>query len=105
MRWTVAAAILAIGFAACSRAGGPEAIPQGSPSADARHGSSSFESLVEFNGINGCTPIAGVVAYKHTLYGTTTCGGQFGEGEVYSLSTTGKLRILHSFTHDAKYAY
>ncbi|MBA3915434.1 MAG: hypothetical protein H0X25_16580 [Acidobacteriales bacterium] len=53
-------------------------------------------------------PFAGVVRdAEGNLYGTTSSGGQFGDGTVYKLdATTGNLTILHSFAggSDGSYA-
>ena len=103
---TVAASSLAIVVAACAQlAGPPQAIPQAFAPNGAPNTSSGFKTLVEFNEVNGCNPIAGLVALKDTLYGTTTCGGRFAEGEVYSISSAGKFGIVYNFTNDARYAY
>ena len=59
-------------------------------------------------GTDGRYPAAGLVDMNGTLYGTTTCGGVFGTvhcsggfsgtgGTVFSISTSGKERVLHSF--------
>ncbi len=38
------------------------------------------------NGSDGSTPLAGLVKVKETLYGTTSAGGTYGEGTVFSLT-------------------
>lgn len=50
-------------------------------------------------------PYAGVVALSGTLYGTTYQGGKRNYGSVYGCSTSGKLRVLHSFTLSPDGAY
>lgn len=105
MKSTVAALFLAIGIVACAHIAGSSALPHGFAPSEIHHNTSNFKTLVEFNGINGCTPYAGLVARRTTLYGTTTCGGYFGEGEIYSVSATGKFSIVHNFVRDGVYAY
>jgi uncharacterized repeat protein (TIGR03803 family) len=57
--------------------------------------------LYSFKGGNdGECPVAGLIADHNTLYGTTTgplfCSGE-GWGTVFSVSTSGKERVLYSF--------
>jgi uncharacterized repeat protein (TIGR03803 family) len=40
---------------------------------------------------------AGLVDVGGTLYGTTTAGGAFGDGTVFSIATNGVENVLHSF--------
>jgi uncharacterized repeat protein (TIGR03803 family) len=53
------------------------------------------------NGTDGVEPYAGLVAVKSTLYGTTLDGGPLstGVGTVFSITTSGKEKILHDFGH------
>jgi uncharacterized repeat protein (TIGR03803 family) len=53
------------------------------------------------NGQDGENPYAGVIAVKGKLYGTTQEGGANGQGTVFELSTSGKERVLHTFTGGA----
>jgi len=47
----------------------------------------------------GTQPYSGVIRdASGNLYGTTSAGGTFGEGEVYRLSPAGQLTVIHSFT-------
>ncbi len=54
-------------------------------------------------GIHGNFPLAGLIYARHTLYGTTQRGGDYdcgdyeGCGTVFSLSTRGKEKVLHTF--------
>jgi uncharacterized repeat protein (TIGR03803 family) len=58
--------------------------------------------LHSFNGQgsskDGANPQGGLTAIKHTLYGTTTMGGAYGDGTVFSITPTGTETVLHSFT-------
>jgi len=104
MKLVVAACLLVTGATACSQLSGPPALPQGGV-AHVATSSSGFKTILLFDRSNGCAPYAGPVARKTTLYGTTTCGGRFGNGEVYSLTTAGKFDVVHSFSSDATYPY
>ena len=53
----------------------------------------SFDST-PFDGLN---PYASMIDVNGTLYSTTANGGTDGEGTVFTISTTGKERVLHSF--------
>lgn len=47
---------------------------------------------------DGCEPAANLIDVHGTLYGTTAYGGVYGHyGTVFSISTTGAERVLHSF--------
>jgi uncharacterized repeat protein (TIGR03803 family) len=48
-------------------------------------------------GNDGRSPEAGLIDVKGTLYGTTEIGGTHNEGTVFSVSTSGKEKVLHSF--------
>ncbi|HEY2476136.1 MAG TPA: choice-of-anchor tandem repeat GloVer-containing protein [Candidatus Cybelea sp.] len=58
------------------------------------------------HGLDGSQPVAGLIDVKGTLYGTTESGGSGsacgkypgGCGTVYSISTTGTEKVLHSFS-------
>ena len=57
--------------------------------------------LHSFNHSDGAMPQTGLVAVKNTLYGTTSAGGAYGFGTVFSISTAGKEKVLHSFSNGA----
>ena len=69
--------------------------------------------LFSFRGRDGEKPMAGLVAFRGTLYGTTTegtdrpgCVGSSDEcGTVFAISTSGKERVLHRFTSATDGAY
>lgn len=46
---------------------------------------------------NGATPMAGLINVSGTLYGTTSRGGAFGQGTVFSSTTKGVQTVLYSF--------
>lgn len=50
------------------------------------------------NGKDGAHPFAPPIALNGTLFGTTGYGGVYGEGTVYSLTMSGKEKVLHSFS-------
>ena len=64
--------------------------------------SSGTEHVVyNFNGNfssarDGSWPFAGLTEYKGTLYGTTSGGGT-GDGTVYTITTSGKEKVLYRF--------
>jgi uncharacterized repeat protein (TIGR03803 family) len=66
--------------------------------------------LYSFKGKDGADPGAGLLNVNGTLYGTTTGGGKYcrgsdGCGTVFSITTSGKETVLHSFggTGDSGY--
>ncbi len=48
-------------------------------------------------GIDGVGPEASLLDVNSTLYGTTSEGGVYGAGTVFSISTKGSEKVLHSF--------
>lgn len=48
---------------------------------------------------DGESPYAGLAKLKGTFYGTTGYGGAYDGGSVFSVSTSGKEKILYSFFH------
>lgn len=60
--------------------------------------SNGYNVVFRFGGkASGVSPGAGLIAIKGTLYGTTSAGGANKRGTVFSLTTAGKEKILHSF--------
>ena len=68
---------------------------------------SGTESVIyTFKGENandGLYPLAGLIAVKGALYGTTFEGGSDGNGTVYEVNTSGTESVLHSFTGGGYY--
>jgi uncharacterized repeat protein (TIGR03803 family) len=48
---------------------------------------------------DGGAPSGGLAALHGSLFGLTQSGGKYGYGTVYSLSITGKEKVLHSFDY------
>ena len=73
--------------------------------------SSGTESvLYSFAGgtADGCYPQGGLLLHKGTLYGTTSNCGAHNEGVLFSVTTSGTERLLHSFAggdSDGAYPY
>lgn len=71
----------------------------------------TFTTLHSFNGTGGSKSFAGLVQGKNgNLYGTTYFGGTKNDGEVFQITTAGKLTTLHSFCStsgcgDGEYSY
>ena len=61
--------------------------------------------VCSFQTSQGEFPYAGVVALRGTLYGANYQGGKRGYGTVYACTTSGKVRVLHSFTLSPDGAY
>jgi len=93
--------------------GAPGVIPQSRAIARTRtvadhvFPASSYRVLHRFkNYINGASPVAGLLEVTGLLYGTTNSGGRKCScGTVYSISTTGKLKVLYRFAGGADGAY
>jgi uncharacterized repeat protein (TIGR03803 family) len=63
----------------------------------------TISTLVNFTGANGASPGTNelVVGTNGLIYGTTTAGGAYGEGVVFSLTASGGLTVLHSFNSNS----
>ena len=46
---------------------------------------------------DGAQPMSTLIVVNGALYGTTLGGGRFGGGTIFRVSTTGNVRIVHSF--------
>ncbi|HXY08041.1 MAG TPA: choice-of-anchor tandem repeat GloVer-containing protein [Terriglobales bacterium] len=60
----------------------------------------TFQTLANFNGANGYAPQTEmylVQGLDGNLYGTTVGGGQYGQGIVFKITSTGNLTPLYSF--------
>ena len=65
-----------------------------SPNAHAQ----SFSVILNFDGTNGSSPLAGLVMdSSQNLYGTVNAGGQHGLGAVFKANRNGQEVVLHSF--------
>lgn len=76
--------------------GAPGATPQIRAVAG-RSGPSSYHVVYKFRGSRGTWPLAPLLDVNGTLYGTTSEGGAFHLGTVYSISPSGAQTVLHSF--------
>lgn len=77
--------------------GAPATSAQSSRSDGITYLSSRYQVLHRFNRRDGALPDASLVDVNGTLFGTTERGGAGGQGAVYSLSLSGKDKVLHSF--------
>ena len=53
------------------------------------------------SGSDGGHPSASLLNVSGTLYGTTSLGGAYGKGTVFSMTLSGNERVLHSFGYGA----
>jgi uncharacterized repeat protein (TIGR03803 family) len=54
---------------------------------------------------DGCEPWAGLTEVNGTLYGTTSNCGAYTRGTVFSISTSGSEKVLHSFGYGSDGSY
>jgi uncharacterized repeat protein (TIGR03803 family) len=58
----------------------------------------SFNTLYQFSGSDGANPWGGLVQGLDGLfYGTTSAGGDYDNGTVFTIDTAGNLHTLKSF--------
>lgn len=91
--------VLLVSTTACTRLGGSAALPGGSATTAVRE-TVPFKTLWEFNESDGCDPESEPIAVGQKLYGTTSCGGRFGNGTIYTLEPHDKVRDFHDFEKD-----
>jgi uncharacterized repeat protein (TIGR03803 family) len=95
-------------LASCSRANLPLFVPNGGDNAPASSieqrfdVSNSYKVIHSFSGPDGSAPGAALIALSGILYGTTTFGGAyscggFTCGTLFSMTTGGTEKVLHSF--------
>jgi len=60
-----------------------------------------FTNIYSFTyGSDGATPVCGLVLSGNTLYGVSPVGGDYGEGDIFSVNTDGTgFTTLHSFSY------
>lgn len=56
-----------------------------------------YSTVFSFEGFNGAAPAGSLLYYKGKLYGTTSAGGYYSQGTVFSVTPTGEERVLHNF--------
>jgi uncharacterized repeat protein (TIGR03803 family) len=61
-----------------------------------------YQVLYSFHGRDGANPLASLIDVNGTLYGTTGDGGTHNAGTVFSVSPSGKERVLYSFGATAR---
>ena len=91
--------ILAFAVAACSRAGGPNAMPA-APAANAlpiAPNAAGYPTVFAFDGTDGSEPEAPLLVRKNLLYGTTWYGGKSNCGVLFTLTSAGKQSVVYSF--------
>lgn len=99
VRCLAAFSVLAATLTACSRLDAPYALPAGGGSYDqqtALH-RAKFVTIFAFGGSDGLGPSGALLALNHKLYGTTSGGGKYGHGIVFSITPTGNETVIHSF--------
>src|ERR1700728_3134390 len=93
--------VFALSFAlvACSGAAFPAGVLGGSRGGAPAAGdvAANYKTLLGFDGADGSDPTASLIILRGTLYGTTYTGGTYNDGTVFSISTSGKEHVLHSF--------
>jgi uncharacterized repeat protein (TIGR03803 family) len=98
--YQLALVFLAIVVAGCARQGSSITMPldiDGAASRNQRE-ATTFKTLYVFDGKHGAESTAGLTAFNGVLYGTTSSGGKRNSGTVFSLTATGKERVLHNFS-------
>jgi len=60
--------------------------------------SQTFSVVHNFKWTDGANPLAGLTIDGSNLYGTTSSGGDFGQGTVFVINSSGEESVLYQFT-------
>jgi uncharacterized repeat protein (TIGR03803 family) len=98
-RWAILACCVTI--AACSHPAGLSDSPYTSAVkvAPDRTKQSNYDLLFSFDESQGSSPEGDLANLSVTLYGSTSYGGAYGGGTVFSITKDGTHKVLHSFGH------
>jgi uncharacterized repeat protein (TIGR03803 family) len=88
-------------LASCGGSQPPIGAPGAVPQSRAGSGYSILHSFGRRSS-DGAEPKAGLIDMNGTLYGTTYDGGKYGDGTVFSVSTSGSENVLYSFNTVSK---
>jgi uncharacterized repeat protein (TIGR03803 family) len=91
---------LVVMLSGCGGVNGTPLSPLSGLAATRSAASVKYKLLYNFsgNGKDGAGPYTGLIAVDSTLYGTTGYGGAEGYGTVFTMTPSGKVSTLHSFT-------
>ncbi len=96
----IMATILSLALSGCSGAQTLHAVPlQPAPQRITRATATDdqYQTIFSFQGFNGSSPAGVLVYFKGRLYGTTTFGGYYSQGTVFSVTPSGQETVLHHF--------
>ena len=97
-RFALTVCVTIVMLAGCSGSQPLISAPGAMPQSNA---STGYKSLYSFGaGSDGQQPKAALIDVNGVFYGTTYGGGLYGDGTVFSVSTTGTERVLYSFQGD-----
>jgi len=60
--------------------------------------SQTFSVVHNFKWTDGANPLAGLTIDGSNLYGTTSSGGDYGQGTVFAINSSGEETVLYQFT-------
>ena len=106
MRTLCASSMAMAVLCACARVPASNVVPAIALSTNAparHHDQTKFKTVFKFHGKAGWGPSAGLIVVNGLFYGTTSDGGAFGNGTVFSLTPSGKETVIHSFSSDGRF--
>lgn len=94
----------AFALTACSHAGGFGTLPPGNVnfSSSVTRDAVSFKTIFTFNGTDGAAPSSTFITLNGLLYGTTSGGGKYNHGTIFTMSPSGTEKVLHDFNKDGQ---
>ncbi|MBV8067689.1 MAG: hypothetical protein JO113_06910 [Candidatus Eremiobacteraeota bacterium] len=99
LRLTLTACFVLV--AGCSQAGAISAVPPAQQNAAQGSGelasASRYSQLYSFKGPTGAWPVAPLTYFKGKFYGTASAYGACNYGTVFSMTSLGRVHLLHTF--------
>ena len=99
LRYALSAGVAAASLAGCGGSQPGLSVPPAGSAAQPSLGSGAYNVLHSFGNSakDGANPSSELIDVRGTLYGTTVYGGSNDAGTVFSITTSGKETVLHSF--------
>jgi uncharacterized repeat protein (TIGR03803 family) len=96
MKWMAAFFAISVFGPGCSPLSVPSSPPLTSPASLLSRSTVKYKDLFDFDGADGSSPAASLVAVNGALYGTAPTGGKYGHGVVFRVNAAGDELAIYS---------
>ena len=97
MKWVAIFFAVSIVVPGCSPLSVPSSPRLNSPASLLTHSTVKYKDLFDFDGTDGSSPAASLIAVNGVLYGTAPAGGKDGYGAVFRVNAAGNEVAIYSF--------